>query len=148
MLLVLHHYLVFEFFAQEWFPFDQVISYFAVCMWLVPFTLFISLSANDLTLPQTAGGGGLSRMNSVDPYFTGGSPAAGGLRWSRHTFISPLHFPGLYIGGEGERPSLQRGFTQEDGPSSSARRHGGLLALLSYVKTKMDDLVPKTQKSF
>lgn len=31
----------------------QVLGYFFLCEWLVPFSLFISLSANDMTLPTT-----------------------------------------------------------------------------------------------
>ena len=29
----------------------QVLSFFFVCLWLVPFGFFISLSANDMVLP-------------------------------------------------------------------------------------------------
>lgn len=46
--------------------FSQVASYFGICVWLVPFSLFVSLSANDNVLPtmgsseppRSAGGGG------------------------------------------------------------------------------------------
>ena len=31
----------------------QVLGYFFLCEWMVPFALFISLSANDMTLPTT-----------------------------------------------------------------------------------------------
>lgn len=31
----------------------QVLSYFTLCLWIVPFALFVSLSANDNVLPMT-----------------------------------------------------------------------------------------------
>jgi hypothetical protein len=31
--------------------FTQIASYFGICVWLVPFALFVSLSANDNVLP-------------------------------------------------------------------------------------------------
>lgn len=34
-------------------PFAQVASFFGICVWLVPFALFISLSASDNVLPTT-----------------------------------------------------------------------------------------------
>ena len=51
--IVVHHYFVFSLFSSgaPWYPFDQVLSYFTLGVWLVPFTLFISLTANDYTLP-------------------------------------------------------------------------------------------------
>lgn len=38
--------------------FTQIASYFGLCVWLVPFALFVSLSANDNVLPT---------MGSEDP---------------------------------------------------------------------------------
>lgn len=35
-----------------WF---QVLAYFTICLWLVPFAFFISLSANENVLPTTTG---------------------------------------------------------------------------------------------
>jgi hypothetical protein len=35
-------------------PFAQVASFFGLCVWLIPFALFISLSAGDNVLPTTA----------------------------------------------------------------------------------------------
>ncbi|ODM92688.1 hypothetical protein Ocin01_13991, partial [Orchesella cincta] len=34
--------------------FEQVMAYFTLCLWLVPFAFFVSLSANDLVLPTTS----------------------------------------------------------------------------------------------
>ena len=42
-------------FFQEWYPFSEVIGYFTVCLWLVPFAYFVSLSANENTLPTVTG---------------------------------------------------------------------------------------------
>ena len=35
----------------------QVLAYFTFCLWLVPFTFFLSLSANDNVLPTLGSGG-------------------------------------------------------------------------------------------
>lgn len=35
----------------------QILAYFTFCLWLVPFTFFLSLSANDNVLPTLGGGG-------------------------------------------------------------------------------------------
>ena len=34
--------------------FSEVASFFGICVWLAPFTLFVSLSASDQTLPVTS----------------------------------------------------------------------------------------------
>lgn len=51
VMLVVNHWLAFRFFAQNWHQFTEILSYFTLCVWLVPFGLFISLSANDNVLP-------------------------------------------------------------------------------------------------
>ena len=50
--LIINHYLAFSHFSSVYYPFNQIIGYFTLCLWLVPFAFFISLSANDNTLPQ------------------------------------------------------------------------------------------------
>ncbi|XP_023346292.1 protein TEX261 [Eurytemora carolleeae] len=56
MLMVLvNHYLAFSFFGENYFPFSEVMAYFTICMWLVPFSFFVSLSANDNVLPTHTG---------------------------------------------------------------------------------------------
>jgi uncharacterized membrane protein len=52
-LLITNHYLAFSHFAERFYPFTQVLGYFTLCMWIVPFAFFISLSANDNVLPTT-----------------------------------------------------------------------------------------------
>lgn len=65
-LVVFHNYLTFQHFANVWHTFDDVLGYFTVCVWLVPFGLFVSLSVNDNVLPSTAfdsGGGCVGDMD-------------------------------------------------------------------------------------
>ncbi|XP_069139455.1 protein TEX261-like [Argopecten irradians] len=49
--VIINHYLAFQYFSSIWFPFTDVLSYFTLCLWLVPFAFFVSLSANENVLP-------------------------------------------------------------------------------------------------
>lgn len=51
--LILHHYLAFKYFGDVYYSFSEVLAYFTLCLWVVPFALFVSLSANDYVLPTT-----------------------------------------------------------------------------------------------
>ncbi|CAH1379356.1 hypothetical protein MTP99_003188 [Tenebrio molitor] len=51
ILLVLNHYFAFQYFAAVHYVFSEVVAYFVLWLWLVPFALFVSLSANDSVLP-------------------------------------------------------------------------------------------------
>ncbi|XP_063837132.1 protein TEX261 [Ostrinia nubilalis] len=51
--LVLHHYLALKYFGSVYYNYSEVLAYFTLCLWIVPFALFISLSANDYVLPTT-----------------------------------------------------------------------------------------------
>lgn len=51
ILLLINNYLAFTFFATHYYILSEVIAYFTICLWLVPFALFVSLSANDNVLP-------------------------------------------------------------------------------------------------
>eukprot|EP00040_Diaphanoeca_grandis_P027179 m.154111 g.154111 ORF g.154111 m.154111 type:complete len:161 (+) comp30869_c0_seq2:298-780(+) len=51
-LTVFHNFLTFRHFANERYPFDEITAYFTVCVWLMPFGLFVSLSVNDFVLPS------------------------------------------------------------------------------------------------
>lgn len=53
-LVVVNHYLAFQFFGQNYYPFSEVMAYFTLCLWLVPFAFFVSLSANENVLPTTS----------------------------------------------------------------------------------------------
>lgn len=54
ILVIVNHYFAFSYFSSTYHPFSEVISYFTLYLWLVPFSLFVSLSANDNVLPTTA----------------------------------------------------------------------------------------------
>ncbi|XP_055917776.1 protein TEX261 [Eupeodes corollae] len=49
--LIINHFLAFQYFTTNFYPFSEVLAYFILCLWLVPFALFVSLSANDNVLP-------------------------------------------------------------------------------------------------
>ncbi|KAG4101121.1 DUF396-domain-containing protein [Neocallimastix lanati (nom. inval.)] len=51
ILVIVDHFVWFNYFTRNYFPFDEIVCFFAICVWAVPFELFISLSANDNTLP-------------------------------------------------------------------------------------------------
>ncbi|XP_041368356.1 protein TEX261-like isoform X2 [Gigantopelta aegis] len=49
--IFINHYLAFAHFSEVWYPFSEVLAYFTLCLWLVPFAFFVSLSANENVLP-------------------------------------------------------------------------------------------------
>ncbi|XP_017786640.1 PREDICTED: protein TEX261 [Nicrophorus vespilloides] len=51
--IVVNHYLAFQYFGTEFYSFSEVMAYFTICLWIVPFALFVSLSANDYVLPTS-----------------------------------------------------------------------------------------------
>ncbi|XP_070541226.1 protein TEX261-like [Ptychodera flava] len=51
VMVVINHFFAFQYFASVWHPFSEVLAYFTVCLWLVPFSFFVSLSANENILP-------------------------------------------------------------------------------------------------
>ncbi|XP_055613750.1 protein TEX261 [Uranotaenia lowii] len=53
ILLLVNHYLAFIYFQHQYHAFTEVMAYFTLCLWLVPFALFVSLSANDNILPTS-----------------------------------------------------------------------------------------------
>ena len=53
-LVIINHYLAFNFFGEHYYPFSEVMAYFTMCLWLVPFAFFVSLSANENVLPTTS----------------------------------------------------------------------------------------------
>ncbi|KFM80755.1 Protein TEX261, partial [Stegodyphus mimosarum] len=52
--VVINHYLAFRYFSSIYYPFSEVLAYFTLCLWLVPFSFFVSLSANENVLPTIA----------------------------------------------------------------------------------------------
>ncbi|KAH8418349.1 hypothetical protein KR222_002650 [Zaprionus bogoriensis] len=96
-MLVINHVLAFQYFTAVYVPFTQVcflhpteqvtpnpthlyvllqvLAYFTICLWMVPFGLFVSLSANDNVLPTTVSAQerrlGSSNPDVVSNYFSG-----------------------------------------------------------------------------
>jgi len=68
LMVLINHYLAFSFFGSNFYPFSEVMAYFTVCQWLVPFAFFVSLSINENVLPLTSlGGGGTERSPLLSP---------------------------------------------------------------------------------
>jgi len=51
IMVLVNHYFAFSYFGENYYPFSEVMAYFTICMWLVPFAFFVSLSANENVLP-------------------------------------------------------------------------------------------------
>merc|ERR1719187_259785 len=51
VMVIVNHYFAFSYFGDNYYPFSEVMAYFTICMWLVPFAFFVSLSANENVLP-------------------------------------------------------------------------------------------------
>ncbi|KAF9121115.1 erv26 super protein [Mortierella sp. 14UC] len=52
VLVLVDHFMWFQYFSSKYYSFMRIASFFGICVWLVPFTYFISLSANDNALPS------------------------------------------------------------------------------------------------
>jgi hypothetical protein len=52
LLLVVHHYFAFAFFNNHYYAFPEILAYFTIFVWIIPFCFILSLSANDYVLPQ------------------------------------------------------------------------------------------------
>ncbi|KAI9208751.1 transmembrane adaptor Erv26 [Polychytrium aggregatum] len=52
VLAVADHFLWFWHFSSQYHPFAEVATFFGLCVWLVPFMFFVSLTANEYTLPN------------------------------------------------------------------------------------------------
>lgn len=74
VMLVINHLLAFQYFTSVYVPFTQVLAYFTICMWMVPFALFVSVNANDNVLPTTIGSNerrlGINNPDVVSNYFS------------------------------------------------------------------------------
>ena len=55
--VLVEHLVWFSYFGSVWHPFAEVIGFFTLCVWMVPFVFFISLSANEEVLPLPASTG-------------------------------------------------------------------------------------------
>ncbi|XP_034482538.1 protein TEX261-like [Drosophila innubila] len=74
VMLVVNHLLAFQYFTSVYVPFTQVLAYFTICMWMVPFALFVSVNANDNVLPTTVSSNerrlGINNPDVVSNYFS------------------------------------------------------------------------------
>jgi len=52
ILFLISHSLWFNFFTTTYFPFEDVFGFFLICVWMVPFAFFISLTTDDSNLPS------------------------------------------------------------------------------------------------
>ncbi|NXV70638.1 TX261 protein, partial [Atlantisia rogersi] len=68
VLVIFNHYLAFQYFAEEYYLFSEVLAYFTFCLWLIPVAFFVSLSAGENVLPSTVQPGD----DVVSNYFTKG----------------------------------------------------------------------------
>ncbi|KFH73033.1 hypothetical protein MVEG_00258 [Podila verticillata NRRL 6337] len=51
-LVLCDHFMWFQFFTRRYYSFMSIASFFGICVWMIPFAYFISLSANDNALPS------------------------------------------------------------------------------------------------
>ncbi len=59
VLSMVDHFVWFRYFhVYQGFTFTEILAYFTICVWLIPFTFFISLSSNDNFLPGISLGDG------------------------------------------------------------------------------------------
>ncbi len=76
VLVISNHFVWFFYFTHQYVSIAEVASFFGLLVWLVPFSYFISLSANEYTLPaygSTVNKGRSSNLNvgeSSDPFTT------------------------------------------------------------------------------
>ncbi|ORZ03469.1 transmembrane adaptor Erv26-domain-containing protein [Syncephalastrum racemosum] len=54
LLVFVDHFVWFRYFSVHYRAFMDIAAFFGVCVWLIPFTYFISLSANDNALPLSS----------------------------------------------------------------------------------------------
>lgn len=53
-MFIVDHIVWFQYFTSDFFPFGQVLGFFVICVWLVPFAIFIGLTNDDTDLPYTS----------------------------------------------------------------------------------------------
>ncbi|KAM7435252.1 hypothetical protein ABFA07_014797 [Porites harrisoni] len=53
-MVFVNHYLAFDFFSSVWYPFAEILAYFTICLWILPFAFFVSLSASENVLPTSS----------------------------------------------------------------------------------------------
>lgn len=106
VLVFINHYLWFRTFGRmqqerKQVSFGQVASFFGICVWLVPFSLFVSLSAGDNMLPSMSTPATPS-VNSADAQsydLSRGRKKAGGLIKNIYSWIGDKVQPVLQVLG-------------------------------------------------
>lgn len=53
-MVFVNHYLAFDHFSSVWYPFSEILAYFTICLWVLPFAFFVSLSASENVLPTAS----------------------------------------------------------------------------------------------
>jgi len=53
-MVFVNHYLAFDYFSSVWYPFSEILAYFTICLWILPFAFFVSLSASENVLPTAS----------------------------------------------------------------------------------------------
>lgn len=104
VLVFVNHYFWFRAFGQmqqdrKQISFGQVASFFGICVWLVPFALFVSLSAGDNMLPSisTPSPGSSSETQGYD--LSRSKKRAGGLVKASYSWIGDKVQPVLQLLG-------------------------------------------------
>ncbi|KAI8971645.1 transmembrane adaptor Erv26-domain-containing protein [Mycotypha africana] len=64
ILVFVDHFLWFNYFTTHYRPFMDIAAFFGLCVWLVPFAYFISLSANDNALPTSTDSAFVNNSNT------------------------------------------------------------------------------------
>lgn len=54
ILVFVNHYLAFQHFSEVYYSFSEVLAYFTICLWILPFAFFVSLSASENVLPTAS----------------------------------------------------------------------------------------------
>lgn len=123
-LVLLNHFLWFHHFsAPPTFPrdsyssrydkidmpsFTEIASYFGICVWLVPFALFVSLSASENVLPSM--GSEYATGSDVRHGMGDGLGPSGGMKKRRQGLVKALVDRGMeWASGVGEIMGLWRG---------------------------------------
>lgn len=70
ILLFVNHWLAYQHFERNFHNISEILAYFCLCLWLVPFALFVSLSANDQVLPTSFQGHQQPNEDVVTNYFS------------------------------------------------------------------------------
>ncbi|CAK7219831.1 erv26 super protein [Sporothrix curviconia] len=88
--------------------FTQIASYFGICVWLVPFALFVSLSASDNVLPTIGGSSDMGGVGSNSNVGGGADKKRGGGGMFKSVVDSVLSVSGVLGSATGLKRSEDR----------------------------------------